>query len=129
MPKYNSVLDIKDILNEYSYDIQEEITKAAINIGNNGVNELKNTSPKRPKSGKYAKGWRLKTEKGFGYTNCTIYNKQYQLTHLLEKGHRIVDRKGQLKGHADAKVHIAPVEQKCIKKYENDVANIIKNGG
>lgn len=129
MPKYKSIIDVNDILNEYSDDVQEAIAEAAIKVAKQGVNELKATSPKRPKSGKYARGWRVKTERGKGYISNTIHNTQYQLTHLLEKGHRIVDRHGQLKGHVDARVHIAPVEQKCINQYTKDVEKIIKNGG
>lgn len=129
MPKYDSIIDIKEILNEYSYDVQDAIAEDAQRIAKEGVSELKVTSPKRPKSGKYAKGWRVKTTKGNGFINCTIHNTQYQLTHLLEKGHRIVDRHGQEKGHVDARVHIAPVEEKCVRQFEKDVEKIIKNGG
>lgn len=125
----DGVLVIKDILNEYSEDIQEEITHSAERIAKDGVAELKVTSPKRKNSGKYAKSWIVKTEKGRGFVSCTIHNKQYQLTHLLEKGHRILNRHGEYKGDVDAKVHISPVEQKCIKQYEKDVEKIIKNGG
>lgn len=123
MPKYDSILAINDILNEYSTDIQEGITTTAETIAKEGADELKNVSPKR--TGKYRKGWRVKTEKGRGYVDCTIHNAtSYQLTHLLEKPH--LTRNG---GKTTPQVHIAPVEQKCVSKYEKDVENIIKNGG
>lgn len=128
MPKYNQITDIVDILNEYSDDVQEGITNAAISIGKKGAEELKTTSPKRPKSGKYARGWKIKTEKGKGYVSCIVHNTQYQLTHLLENGHRIM-RNGQQVGVAHAKEHIRPVEHKCINQYMQDVEKIIKNGG
>lgn len=118
-----SILDINDILNEYSSDIQEAITTTAQEVAKEGVSELKNTSPKR--TGKYRKGWRQKTDKGRGYVECIIYNAtDYQLTHLLEKAH--LKRNG---GLTTPKVHIAPVEQKCISTYEKKVESIIKNGG
>ncbi len=121
----NSIIDIKDILNEYSEDIQEEITRSAERIAKDGANELKNTTNTyHVRTGKYNKGWKTRTQKGRGYVSSTIYNTQYQLTHLLEKGH--VTRNG---GRTRAFVHISPVEQKCIKQYEKDVERIIKNGG
>lgn len=125
----DSILDVKDLLNEYSLDVQEGIDKEAQEISKQAVSELKATSPKRPKSGKYAKGWRVNTKKGRGFINCTVHNAtNWQLTHLLENGHRIM-RNGEKVGVADAKVHIRPVEQKVINQYQHDVEKIIKNGG
>lgn len=119
----DSILDIKDILNDYSDDIQEAITEEAQKVAKEGASKLKQTSPKR--TGKYSKGWRVKTEKGKGFVECTIHNAtNYQLTHLLEKPH--LKRNG---GLTKAQVHIAPVESECISKYQKNVENIIKNGG
>lgn len=120
---YDSILDIKEILNDYSLDIQDAITQEAQNVAKKGVAELKNTSPKR--TGKYRKGWRVKTEKGRGFVNCSIHNAtDWQLTHLLEKPHAL--RNG---GVSRPQVHIAPVEQQCVSEYQKNVENIIKNGG
>lgn len=117
------ILEVNDILNEYSNDIQEAITNEAQIIAKQGVSDLKNTSPKR--TGKYARGWRVKTEKGKGYIECIIHNAtDYQLTHLLEKPH--LKRNG---GFTTPKPHIKPVEEKVVKEYELNVENIIKNGG
>lgn len=119
----DSILDIKDILNEYSVDIQESIVKTAENVAKKGADKLKQTSPKR--TGKYSKGWRVKTAKGRGEVSSTIYNAtNWQLTHLLEKPHLL--RNGRL---STPKVHIYPVEQQCIKEYETEVEKVIKNGG
>ena len=123
MSKNTSLLDITDILNDYSNEIQEAITEDAIKIANDGRDTLKNTSPKR--TGKYRKGWRVQVKKGRGFVNATIYNAtNWQLTHLLEKPH--ATRNG---GITTPKVHIAPVEERCNKQFEIDVEQIIKNGG
>ena len=123
MSKNTSLLDITDILNDYSNEIQEAITEDAIKIANDGRDTLKNTSPKR--TGKYRKGWRVQVKKGRGFVNATIYNAtNWQLTHLLEKPH--ATRNG---GITTPKVHIAPVEERCNKQFEIDVEHIIKNGG
>ena len=117
------ILEISDILDEYSSDIQESITESAIKVAKQGANELKSSSPKR--TGDYRKGWRVKTTKGKGFVNCVIHNAtNYQLTHLLEKTH--LKRNG---GLTTPKVHIAPVEESAIKQYEQEVINAIENGG
>lgn len=126
MAKYTDLIAITDILNEYSRDIQESITNAAIRIAEEGKNELKATSPK--KTGDYRKGWRVDKKNGHGFVHTTIYNAtDWQLTHLLEKPHVIKNKYGTW-GTSKPKVHIEPVEQKCIKEYQNDVEQIIKNG-
>lgn len=123
----NSILDIKDILEEYSSDIQEAITEEAIKIANDGKDKLKQTSPKN--TGKYAKGWKVKIVKGKGYVNATVHNStNWQLTHLLEKPHVIKNANGTY-GTSKPQVHIRPVEQECIEQYTKEVENIIKNGG
>lgn len=119
----NNLTDISKILNEYSQEVQEGITKAAEDVAKYGAKELKNKSPKR--TGKYSKGWKTQIKKGYGYVDATIYNAtDWQLTHLLEKPHLL--RNGK---KSKPKVHIEPVEEKCIKKFENKVEDIIKNGG
>ena len=117
------ILEIADILDEYSSDIQKAITESAIKVAKQGANELKTSSPKR--TGKYKKGWRVKTTKVQGFVSCVIHNAtDYQLTHLLEKPH--LKRNG---GLTTPKVHIAPVEEKSNKQYEQEVIKIIENGG
>lgn len=131
MAKYDSLIDINDILNEYSNDIQEGITEAAFKVAEDGKNKLKVTSPKR--SGSYRKGWRVDKRHGKGYVHATIYNAtNWQLTHLLEKPHVIRNQYGTWGTYNPEKsgtVHIAPVEQECIQTYKKDVEQIIKNGG
>lgn len=123
----NSILEIKDILEEYSEDIQESIIQSAERISKSGAERLKTTSPRN--TGKYAKGWKARTIKGRGFVNCTIYNStNWQLTHLLEKPHVIRNKNGTY-GISKPQVHIYPVEQKCIYEYERSVEEIIKNGG
>lgn len=123
----NSILNIKEILNDYSTDIQEAITKEAQNVAKRGAADLKSNSPKL--TGDYRKGWRVKTEKGKGFVNCTIHNAtDYQLTHLLERPHVIKNQYGEW-GTTKPIEHIAPVEQKYVKEYQSEVEKIIKNGG
>lgn len=121
----DSILDVSKILNEYADDIQEGIAKEAQDVSKKGAAELKNTSPKRKSNGgKYAKGWRVKTIKGNNEIECIIHNAtNYQLTHLLEKEHSLRNGKP-----STPIVHIAPVEQQCVKEYEHNVEQVIRNG-
>lgn len=129
MSKYNSILDINEILNDYSHDIQEAITEKAQEIAHEGQLKLKSTSPKNQNNtrhkGRYARGWRVKTIKGRGFVNCIIHNAtDYQLTHLLEKGH--LTRNG---GKTKPITHIEPIHNECCSAFEKGVEKIIKNGG
>lgn len=134
MAKYNNLIDIKEILNDYSSDIQEGITQAAIKVAEDGKNKLKTTSPKRKKGGgDYRKGWRVDKRSGKGFVHTTIHNATHpQLTHLLEKPHAIRNQYGTwgtYNPQRSGTVHIEPVEQECIQIFQKDVEQIIKNGG
>jgi hypothetical protein len=116
----SSILDVNKILDAYAKDIARDVTTDAEIVAKQGVTELKNTTGTyRVRTGKYNRGWRVKTDKMKNGGTSIIYNAtDYQLTHLLEHGHDIVGRDGTKKGRARAFVHIKPVEQKCIEEYE-----------
>lgn len=108
-------LAIGDYLNEYSEEVKKNIKDIADKVSEEAIEELKTTSPK--KTGKYAKAWKGKKEGN----KITIYNTKGQLTHLLEHGHALWQG-----GRARAFPHIKPVEQKLIKKYEQEVKKAIE---
>lgn len=130
MSKLKGILEISDILNDYSQDIQNGITNLAQQVAKNGAKKLKSTSPISKRNtkhrGSYSKGWRVKTTKGRGFVNCVIHNStDYQLTHLLEKEHS-THNGGK---YVPPKKHIEPVHDECCINFENGVEDIIKNGG
>jgi len=97
------------ILEEYSEDLQDATNDAIEKVAKEAVQKLKNTSPK--KTGDYARGWKVKREKGRGnIATLIVHNKEYQLTHLLENGHIVRNKKGTY-GRAPAIKHIKPVEE------------------
>lgn len=106
----------------YASEVEKDVQKSADVATKQAIQELKAKSPKRPGRGNYARSWTKKKE-GNGYV---IYNKDhYRLTHLLEYGHVVISF-GEKRGHTGKNVHIRPVEQKTIQKFEKMIEDAIK---
>jgi hypothetical protein len=94
-------------LQRYANVLAEDVDTAAEVVANELVDDLKETSPEL--TGDYRKGWRVKNVRGIR----VVHNKtNYQLTHLLEKGHAKVGG-----GRVEAKVHIKPAEVRAINDF------------
>lgn len=107
---------ISSELQRYTNLVTEEMETAKTEVAKDLVDELKENSPKL--TGSYRKGWRVKKVG----RKLVIHNKtDYQLTHLLEKGHAKVGG-----GRVPAKVHIAPAEQRAIEKFVDKVEQAIR---
>lgn len=92
------------IIDDYAADVEKSITEVKEDLSKLGVKRLKLVSPK--KRGDYARSWTVRKKKDY----YLIYNKQGQLTHLLEYGHPLVNKKGEVYGHAKAYPHIKETE-------------------
>lgn len=128
----SEIIDIKEILGEYSVEVDNALYEEAKLIAKEGVQELKRISPvnknKTEHRGRYRRGWRMEIEKGFGTVQAIIHNKtDYQLTHLLERPHVIRNKSGTW-GTSTPQVHIKPVEEKCIKEFEEKLTRKIEGG-
>lgn len=115
-----------DILDAYKDATEETVQKAVKKVGDECVQELKNAHPEG--SGKYHSwkeynsGWTIMQTKRDKreHVSATVHNSgHYQLTHLLEKGHALVNG-----GRAQDFPHIAPVADKA----EDKLFNAIKDG-
>lgn len=97
-------------LKEYGNTVTEDLKAGAAEVADVTVKELRGTSPKE--TGSYRKGWKKK--KAFENATSvryTVHNAtDYQLTHLLEKGH--AKRSG---GRVAAIPHIKPAEENAIE--------------
>lgn len=108
--------EIAEILNDYSEEAKEALNDAAKKASEATKNQLRNTSPG---SGNYAKSWTVKNQSTRTNPSYIVHNaKHYRLTHLLEKGHMIVNQYGTY-GREPAKPHIADAEQTGIVEFEN----------
>ena len=101
---------ISEIFDDYSRNMKRKVNNSVDKVGKDAVDKLKSTSPK--KTGDYARGWKLKRERGRnGINDVVIHNAtDWHLTHLLENGHVIRNAPGTY-GRAPAHVHIKPVEE------------------
>ena len=112
---------IQKTLAEYEGVTIDSMKAAVDKASKEAVRELKSSSPKR--TGAYAKGWSAKKTKQankWAYEK-TVYNKDhYRLTHLLEKGHRVVGAKNG-RTWVDARPHIEKVEQKAVETLVNEM--------
>ena len=114
MAEFDLTAELGKVLGEYTTAVQVAVDNAVEECGKGMQKEIKANSPKR--TGAYKKGWRCEiSENGRGSKQAVIKNKtNYQLTHLLEKGHK---KRGG-KGHVKAYVHIAPAAEKWTGKFE-----------
>ena len=113
-------------LAEYSQEVVENVNVSSERVGKAAVKRLKETSPKRPGSGKYAKSWAIKTDKVTGQPDNRIIHAKaphYRLTHLLEKGHAKVNG-----GRVEGIPHIRPAEEEVIREFTREVEEAIKRG-
>lgn len=110
---------MNDILAQYTSDINKDLDEVMKEEAQETKKALREKSPTQ--SGRYAKGWAVKHEKG----RYIVYNKKPQLTHLLEKGHDI-KRNGVKIGEAPAFPHISKVEEwmqdDIMKKLEKKLS-------
>ena len=102
-------VQMKELLDEIDREVQDSTKNGINNVAKESVQKLRNTSP--VKTGSYAKGWGTKKQ---GDMDVVVHNRtDYQLTHLLENGHVIRNKKGTY-GRAPAHKHIKPVEEWAI---------------
>ena len=131
MTKTGSIaIQIADILDDYSKEVRRAMADAEDKIAKESVRKLKNTSPKR--NGKnhirrYAEGWRVKRVRtNTGIPDVIVHNKtNYQLTHLLENGHVVRNKKG-VYGRTNGITHIAPVEQWASSELPLEIERKLK---
>ena len=107
---------IKEILDDYSDELEKNIGEVMGKVAQKGVQMLKSTSPKSktsPHKGMYARGWKVSVENHRNLTHeAVIYNVHAGIPHLLENGH--LTRNGK---RTRAQTHIAPVEDTLLKEF------------
>ena len=113
---------IEKILQEYEGDVRENVGQITKEICRKGAAAVKASARSAVGgSGKYANGWTSEVKTTRYSTEGVIYNGALPgLAHLLENGHAKVNG-----GRVAGRPHIAPVEEKLVKEYEEGVINAI----
>lgn len=113
-------VQLQDVFEEYTEKVKRATNNSMETTAKEGVQKLRSTSPR--KSGSYARGWSIKRERGVGGINTVIIRNRtdYQLTHLLEKGHVIRNKKGTY-GSAPAHPHIKDVEEWANQELPREI--------
>lgn len=112
---------IQKTLAEYEGVTVDNMKAAVDKVSKEAVRELKSSSPNR--TGAYAKSWAAKKARltnKWAYQK-TVYNKDhYRLTHLLEKGHKVVGVKNG-RTRVDPIPHIEKVEKKAVENLVREM--------
>lgn len=69
------------------------------------------------RTGDYRKGWKATVTTDETGTECTVHNKRYQLTHLLENGHVIKNQTGKTYGTVAGDGVIAEVADTVAREF------------
>lgn len=121
--------DVMKLLEGYVGDVDTIVEESAKEAAEICERQLKNTSPSGPgRKGHYKSGWAIKPENRGRLVSFIVYNKKKpQLTHLLENGHVIRNKKGTY-GRTHPIKHIAPAEEAAAQKFELRVRARIRSG-
>jgi hypothetical protein len=108
---------MREILEAVREDVNNATETALTTVPKEAVAKLRAASPKGKgtrHAGRYARGWRVKSQ---GKLSAVVHNAtDYQLTHLLEKGHVVRNKSGTY-DRARAISHIAPVEEWAQEQF------------
>ena len=108
---------INETLKQYSNGVGEKIDLLAETVAKKGAKKLKTAGTFKDISGDYRTGWRAKKVNG----TWVVHNAtDYQLTHLLEKGHALVGG-----GRSRTFPHIKPVEEEMIEEFEREIREVL----
>lgn len=115
--------EITSAVREYTEDVSTSIAKKVDEVAKEVLKETKQMAPKR--TGEYARTFKITKEDTLGSTKRIIWNrKHYRRVHLLEFGHAKVNG-----GRVQAFPHLRPAYDKHAANLDDEIKEIIRNGG
>lgn len=134
----NAEKALKTVMQTYQ-SYTENVLKAAVKVTNRTAYEeaaaISAEAPKRSKNGHaYSMGEAVRKgtlkDGKLSSIEAVIYNKNKpQLGHLLEYGHKVVDRHGIKVGQAEAYPHLKTNEEKFNEIYVERIVKAIRDHG
>ena len=115
--------EVLRILKEYGDQANEKMSVITKDVSRQAVSALKSSAPS---GGDYARGWSHRAVKHSSLnTGEVVFNRKYQLTHLLEKPHATGRYKGgHYPSNKDYTGNIARVEEEYVAKYLDEVMKL-----
>jgi len=121
------VAEINETLDDFYQAVRDEFEGAAKDVAEEAAQQLRAVQWKTKTGKNYSRGWKVKKERWGTYIVHNSTN--YQLTHLLENGHAVVNAKGDTGKRAAAHKHIEPVYEWVQGELEREIRQRIERGG
>lgn len=125
---------LESILKEYEIELEHQILTIANNVAGEGKEYIKTKTPKRKlrkprKGGHYINSYAIVRQRLSSYQHLvSLKNKQYQLSHLLERNHEIRNQYEKTRGHTVK--NVVPfwklTDEKMQKEYIDRIINLLK---
>lgn len=123
---------LTETLTQYGRLTQDTVQRILESVGDEAKTRAASLSPKgrRRGSGKYKRGWKVKIEESGSKISVIVHNRRYQLTHLLEFGHRTRLRHGRYgrQAAAAAQPHIGEVNAWAQRELERRIRKALGGG-
>lgn len=98
--------------------VDDNVSALAENLAEAGKRAVKLLKQKsKVRTGAYKKGWKADVTTDETGTECTVHNRRYQLTHLLENGHKITNQTGEYYGDVPGDGVIAEVADQVAREF------------
>ena len=118
----NLASEIAKTLAAYGDNVFDEMLEVVEEVSKDTTEQLKTSGDYKDHRGKYRKGFSVKKEVKYRVAKYTVKNKEYRLTHLLEKGHAVNGGSGRTRAFP----HWAEAEEKAIAEYESKLVKRIE---
>lgn len=120
MSQADITAQFRQISEAYVKDVKEIMNETLVSVGENAkffIESIGGYENRRKRTSYRKKFFLLNVDSGIS-SYVRLANKQWQLTHLLEDGHDIKNKKGTLLGRASAFPHWTETEKRAVDEFE-----------
>lgn len=113
-------MNIKDFK---GFDVEIDLNPITKKHAHKLAKQINQNIAGRKWTGNYANSWTVNEKDAKPFNVYTVYTDEYRLTHLLENGHLIVNKKGGV-GWSAPRPHVKESAQKEIESFKREVSHI-----